>query len=81
MTLQHRMRGLRVGNFEYVPEALELGRLAGNRFQLLMRACQPLAPEGTASGTAMDEDSAEELEEEVGVHWIFPRVNHATGLT
>jgi hypothetical protein len=64
-----RMRGLRVGNFEYVSEALELGRLAGNRFQLLMRACQPLhPPEGdtSASGAHMDEDSATKLEAQAG---------------
>lgn len=38
-----RLRGLKVGGFEYCAEPLQLGHLAGNCFTLLMRGIAPLA--------------------------------------
>jgi tRNA pseudouridine13 synthase len=35
--LNARLRGMRVGNFEFAAEQLRLGDLQGNRFQLVLR--------------------------------------------
>lgn len=32
-----RLRNLQLGNFEYVPDALHLGMLRGNRFEVTLR--------------------------------------------
>jgi len=37
----HRLRGLRLGNFEYAADSLQLGHLAGNCFHLIMRSVAP----------------------------------------
>eukprot|EP00798_Chlamydomonas_sp_ICE-L_P022952 gene22952-30136_t len=36
-TLNSKLRGIRVGNFDFVPEGLHLGALSGNQFRLIMR--------------------------------------------
>ncbi|GFH06137.1 tRNA pseudouridine synthase D [Haematococcus lacustris] len=38
----HWCRNIRVGNFSYVAEPIELGQLAGNRFNILLRAVRAL---------------------------------------
>lgn len=40
--LNHRLYGLRVGDFKYTAERLDLGELTGNRFTV--RAPAPAAP-------------------------------------
>lgn len=54
------MRGIRVGDFSYCKEPLELGQLAGNRFQLLMRNCT-----GSNDGSSGAAVPQEQLEEQV----------------
>lgn len=65
------MRGVKVGNFEYCAQPLELGQLAGNRFSLLMRDCRSAPAAGAAQAGVQECNGAQEvLEEQVGgVGW------------
>lgn len=36
--LSRALRGMRIGNFEFVETPLRLGQLSGNRFDLVMRS-------------------------------------------
>jgi hypothetical protein len=63
--MPRRLRGVRVGNFEYTRHALQLGALLGNRFQILIRHCVPLAGDG-GDGGPTDLDALEQQVNTVG---------------